>query len=64
MEVFFSIKRHGYIFSNTNMWIQPETNCGTYCNQLHIIDGPTQAVPEGIEHVSSPTVVRILSDQV
>jgi len=46
------------------MWIQPETNCGTYCNQLHIIDGPTQAVPEGIEHVSSPTVVRILSDQV
>jgi hypothetical protein len=41
------------------MWIQHQTNCGTYCNQLHIIDGFTQAVPEGIEHISSPTVVRI-----
>lgn len=57
----FSIKGNGYIFTNTNMLvqIQNETDCGTYCNQLHTIDGPTQAVPEGIEHISSPTVVGI-----
>ena len=33
-----------------------DKKCESYCNQLHIIDGLTQTVPEGIEHISSPTV--------
>jgi hypothetical protein len=36
-----------------------KTKSRTYCHQLHIIDGLTQAVPEGIEHISSPTLVEI-----
>jgi hypothetical protein len=33
-----------------------DTKCEAYCDQLHITDRLTQAVPEGIEHTGSPTV--------